>query len=167
MFRSKRVLSRGSAAAQCGEALPHRRAWLLEKEAAPPLVEAQPRRKKLKSTLSVSRRLTAMCGGRAARAIYYFNRHIAGLFSRPYGTQNKFPSLTSAMNRWAIFTASLRDALFLLTAHRALFTLLLLSAFCLLLTAFTPSLTVGLLPRVFSQNETPSPPAQPTPAASP
>src|SRR5260370_21965556 len=54
-----------------------------------------------------------------------------------------------------------------LTAHRSLFTLLLLSAFCFLLTAFTPSLTVGLLPRVFSQNETPSPPAQPTPAASP
>jgi len=64
------------------------------------------------------------------------------------------------MNRWAIFTASLRDALFfLLTAHRSLLTFFLL--------ALAPSLTVGLLPRVFSQNETPSPPAQPTPAASP
>jgi signal transduction histidine kinase/ligand-binding sensor domain-containing protein len=47
----------------------------------------------------------------------------------------------------------------LLTAHRSLLTFFLL--------ALAPSLTVGLLPRVFSQNETPSPPAQPTPAASP
>jgi signal transduction histidine kinase/ligand-binding sensor domain-containing protein len=40
--------------------------------------------------------------------------------------------------------------------------LLALFVFCL-----APSLTVGLLPRVFSQNETASPQAQPTPAASP
>ena len=47
----------------------------------------------------------------------------------------------------------------LLSAHRSLLTFFLL--------ALAPSLTVGLLPRVFSQNETASPPAQPTPAASP
>src|SRR5260221_2771334 len=47
----------------------------------------------------------------------------------------------------------------LLTAHRSLLTFFLL--------ALMPSLTVGLLPRVFSQEGTPSPPAQPTPAASP
>src|SRR5260370_29423452 len=135
---------------------------------------------KSNGTVTVSQRLTALCGSKAARAIYYFNRHIAGLFGRRYGTRNKFPLLTPARNRWAIFTASLRDAFFFLptahcplpyvfrlTAHRSPRTALLLSAFCLLLTAFTPSLTLGLLPRVFSQNETPSPPAQPTPAASP
>src|SRR5712692_6721596 len=122
---------------------------------------------KSNATVTVSHRLTARFGGRAARAIYYFNRHIAGLFSRPCGTQNNFPRSIPAMNRLAIFTASMRDALFLLTAYRSRFTLLLLSAFCLLPSAFTPSLTVGLLPRVFSQNEAPSPQAQPTPAASP
>src|SRR5713226_5660592 len=58
----------GSTAAQCGEALPHRRAQLIEKEAAPPDVEAQPRRWKSKWTLSVSHRLNALCGGRAAKA---------------------------------------------------------------------------------------------------
>ena len=91
-----------------------------------------------------------------------------GLFSRPYGTRNKFPLLIPAMNRWAIFTASLRDAFFfLLTAHRAMLTVLLLSAFCLLPSALTPSLTVGLLPTGFSQNETPSPQSQPSPLPSP
>ncbi len=69
------------------------------------------------------------------------------------------------MNRWAIFTASLRDAFLLLTAPRSLLTLLLLSAYCLLPTAFTPFLTVGLL--THAQNETPSPQAQPSPAPSP
>src|SRR5712692_5189722 len=59
---------RGFAAAQCGEALPHRRAQLIGKEAAPPRVEAKPRRWKSKWTLSVSHRLTALCGGRAAKA---------------------------------------------------------------------------------------------------
>src|SRR5438132_1248906 len=116
---------RGSAAAQCGEALPHRGRLIKKEEAAPPSVEAQPRRGKSKWARTVSHRLTAMCDGKAARAIYYFNRHIAGLFSRPYGTRSKFPLLTPAINRWAIFTASLRDALFLLTAHRSLLTLLL------------------------------------------
>ena len=51
------------------------------------------------------------------------------------------------------------------TAHRSLPTLFLLAAYCLLPTEFKPSL--GLLPRVFSQNETPSPQAQPSPAPSP
>jgi signal transduction histidine kinase/ligand-binding sensor domain-containing protein len=46
-----------------------------------------------------------------------------------------------------------------LTAHRALLTMSLL--------VLAPSLTVGLLPRAFSQSETPSPQAQPTPAPSP
>src|ERR1043166_6792629 len=58
--------SSGSAAAQCGEALPHRRRVNLEKEAAPPCVEAQPRRVKSRWMVSVSQRLTALCGGRAA-----------------------------------------------------------------------------------------------------
>jgi len=62
------------------------------------------------------------------------------------------------MNRWAIFIASLRDAASLLTAHRLLLTLLLLSAFC-------------LLPTVFSQDQQltsqPSPSPSPTPSPSP
>jgi signal transduction histidine kinase/ligand-binding sensor domain-containing protein len=60
------------------------------------------------------------------------------------------------MNRWAIFTASLRDAFFfLLTAHRPLLTI------CLLLTALC------LLPSAFSQNESPQPSPTPTPSPSP
>src|SRR5258708_14852487 len=55
----------------------------------------------------------------------------------------------------------------LLTAHRTLLTLLLLSAYCLLPSKFTPSLTVGLLPRVFSQNETSPTQAQPSPSPVP
>src|SRR5712691_8855419 len=105
----------GFAAAQCGEALPHRRREKKEKEAPPPCVEAQPRRGKSKSSFSVSQRLTALCGGRAATS-----------------------------------------------AHRSLLTVLLLSAFCLLPARFTPSLTVGLLTPAFSQNETPTPQAQPS-----
>ena len=59
----------------------------------------------------------------------------------------------------------------LLTAHRPLLTFFLLSAFCLLFV--TPSLTVGLLPRAFSQDQpptqsqaspTPSPPPSPSPS---
>src|ERR1700681_1063192 len=98
--------SGGSAAAQCGEALPHRRR--AEDK------EAQPRRWKSKSTFSVSHRLPALCCGRAAK---------------------------------------------LLTAHRPLLTVALL--------ALTPSLMVGLLPRVFSQDEAPSPQAQPSPTPAP
>jgi signal transduction histidine kinase len=63
------------------------------------------------------------------------------------------------MNRWAIFMASSRDAfVFLLTAHRSLLTLFLLSAFC-------------FLPSVFPQNQPitsqPSPSPSPTPSPSP
>ncbi len=73
------------------------------------------------------------------------------------------------MNRWAIFSASLRDALFfLLTARRSLLTVwLLLTAYCLLPSELTPSLTVGLLPRAFSQNQPVAPPVQPSPSPSP
>ncbi len=38
-----------------------------------------------------------------------------------------------------------------------------LTAYCLLLSGHTPSLTVGLLPRVFSQNQTASPQPSPSP----
>ena len=58
--------SGGSAAAQCGEALPHRRARITEKEATPPRVEAEPRLDNSNRLLSVNRRLTALCGGKAA-----------------------------------------------------------------------------------------------------
>jgi len=54
-----------------------------------------------------------------------------------------------------------------LAAHRSLLTFFLLSAFCLLPSALAPSLTVGLLPRVFSQSEFTQPAGQPTPSASP
>ena len=69
------------------------------------------------------------------------------------------------MNRWAIFIASLRDAFFfrMLATNRALLTVFLLSVYCLLPAEITPSLTAGLLPRVFSQTETPQPPSQSTP----
>ncbi len=46
--------------------------------------------------------------------------------------------------------------------HLLLAVLLLLTAFCSLLTDMTPSLTVGLLPRVLSQNQPPA--AQPQPS---
>src|SRR5258708_11361223 len=62
-------MTRGSAKAQRGEALPHRHRVKLIKEAPPPPVEAQPRRMKLKWPLTVSRRLTALCGGGAAPAV--------------------------------------------------------------------------------------------------
>ena len=160
--------SGGSAAAQCGEAPPHRRRLREEKEAAPPRVEAQPRRWKSKWTLSVSHRLTALWKGRAAKAIFYFTRNIAVLFSRPCGTRNKFPLLIPAMNRWAIFTASLRDAFFfcpLLSAHCPLFSGSLLTAHCSLSSCWLAAFC--LLPTAFSQNETPSPQAQPSPSPAP
>src|SRR5438046_430825 len=92
-------------------------------------------------------------------------------FSRPYGTRNKFPLPIPAINRWAILTASLRDAFFFLptahcplptvSRHRSLLTLFLLSAFCLLPTAFY------LLPTAFSQNQPPISQPQPSPSAVP
>src|SRR5258708_20401615 len=99
----KAVHSRGSAAAQCGEALPHRRRFQEDKEAAPPPVEAQPRRGQSKWALSVSHRLTAVCGGTAAKAICYFTCHIPILFSRPYGTRTRFPQPIPPINRSALF----------------------------------------------------------------
>src|SRR5207237_4734589 len=106
---------------------------------APPPVEAQPRRCKSEFIVSVSRRLTAMYGGRAARAESKCN------------------------GRKLTTRGTLR------TAHRALPFVFLLSAFCLLPSEITPSLTVGLPPRTFSQNETTTPSSQPTlvPAPSP
>ncbi len=124
---------RGSAAAQCGEALPHRHRVKLIKEAPPPPVEAKPRRMKLKRPLTVSQRLTAPGGGKAAPAV----RRNARKLTTCATTQR--------------------------TANRSLLTLFLITVSL----AMGSSLTVGPLPRVFSQNETPSPPAQPTPAASP
>src|SRR5580765_6353191 len=124
--------SGGSAAAHCGEALPHRHATLETM-----CVEAEPRRRKSKWRVSVSRRLTALGGGKAAK-------------TKASGTSRKL----------AICATSL------LTAHRTLLTFLLLAAFCLLPSTLTPSLTVGLLPRAFSQNQ-PQPIAQPSPAPSP
>src|SRR6476646_10061577 len=52
---------RGSAAAHCGEALPHRRAVF-----KPNHVEAEPRRKLSTRSRPVSQRLTALWGGKAA-----------------------------------------------------------------------------------------------------
>jgi ligand-binding sensor domain-containing protein len=73
--------TRGSAAAQCGEAaLPHRRARIIEKEATPPRVEAQPRRWKSRWGLAVSRRLTAVCGGKAARGRLNNHRSLLIIF---------------------------------------------------------------------------------------
>src|SRR5213083_1693874 len=63
---------RGSAAAQCGEARPHRRAYTNKEEASPPLVKAQPRRWRPISSFSVSQRLTALCCGRAAIITSFF-----------------------------------------------------------------------------------------------
>ena len=147
MSRLTRTL-RGSAAAHGGEAQPHRRASMNREGAAPPWVEAQPRRCKSK-LISGSRRLTAMCGGRAAKASSYFTGQITILFCRPYGTPRKSRPLIPAMNRWAIFIASLRDAFFfrMLATNRALLTVFLLSVYCLLPAEITPSLTAGLLPR--------------------
>ena len=66
-----------------------------------------------------------------------------------------FPLLIPTINRWAIFNASPRDALlFLQDVRLALVVLSLLSAFC-------------LLPSAFSQNETPQPTGQASPSPSP
>src|SRR3981081_726936 len=78
---------------------------------------------------------------------------------RPFGTQKAGKQLVPAMNRWAIFIASLRDAFFLLTAHPSLLTIVL--------PALTPSLTVGRLPLPFSQTQTATPQVQPTPIPAP
>src|SRR5690349_21219070 len=54
--------------------------------------------------------------------------------------------------------------------HRALLTLLLLTACCLLPSEIAPSLTAGLLPLTFSQNQpqpTPTPTPLPAPSPSP
>jgi len=88
--------------------------------------------------LAVSHRLAALCGGKAATSVHRINR-----------------KLTTC--------ATFRP----LTAHRSLLTVLLLSAFCLMLSALTPSLTVGLLPRAFSQNEPVQPIGQPSPSPAP
>lgn len=63
LFRVER--SGGSAAPQCGEAWPHRRALMKDEEASPPCVEAKPRRWKSKWALTVSQRLTALRRGKA------------------------------------------------------------------------------------------------------
>jgi signal transduction histidine kinase len=85
--------------------------------------------------------------------------------------RRKTPPLIPAVKRRLFFGVWLRDAfVLLLSAPRALLaSFLLLTVYCLLPSGFAPSLTAGLLPRVLSQNEVPSPPAQatPTPAASP
>jgi signal transduction histidine kinase/ligand-binding sensor domain-containing protein len=67
------------------------------------------------------------------------------------------------MNRELTTCATFR----LLTAHRALLTIFLLSAACLLLSETTPSLTLGLLTRAFSQDQTASPQSQPSPSPAP
>ena len=60
-------IRRGSAAAQCGEALPRRRALFKLNG-----VEAEPRLSYLKRILSVSQRLTALWSGRTAILISFF-----------------------------------------------------------------------------------------------
>src|SRR6266571_4857169 len=65
----------GSAAAQCGEARPHRLRPLRKKEAAPPGVEAEPRHRKLKRPFSVSQRLTGPCRG-VASSLQRINRKL-------------------------------------------------------------------------------------------
>src|SRR5687768_12042412 len=57
---------RGFAAAQCGEAPPHRHRYLRRREAAPPRVEAQPRRHESIGPGPERRSLSALCGGEAA-----------------------------------------------------------------------------------------------------
>src|ERR1700686_1621810 len=93
---------------------------------------------------------------------------------RPFGPQSRFLETRSTASRPWLFhlsPAGFRARSWipaLLTAHRALLAVFfLLSAFCLLPIALTPSLAVGLLPRALSQNETPSPQVQPTPAPAP
>lgn len=57
----------GSAAVQCGEALPHRYRDVVDKEAGPPPVEAQPRRKSITPTRPERQSLSTLRGGKAAR----------------------------------------------------------------------------------------------------
>src|SRR5205085_1746988 len=144
MSRLTRTL-RGSAAAQCGEARPHRDASIIKQEATPPRVEARPRRLKSMWPVSVSHRLTAMWGGRAAKGRDRYHRH------------QKCDGLKLTTSA----------ALQLPTARRSLFIVFLLSAVCLLPTEITPFLTVGLLPSAVSQSETPQSQPTPTPAPSP
>src|SRR6267378_4300350 len=113
MFAFK--FARGSAAAQCGEARPHRHSYK----------RMRLRLDENNQNLIVSERHShsALCGGKAAS-----------------GAPAAFWSVAFCV---------------------------LLSAFCLLPTAFTPSLTVRLLPSAFSQHEMPQPTGQPTPSPSP
>src|SRR5438128_8632063 len=110
--------------------------------------------------VSVSRRLTAMCGGEAVPSRLSENS------CRPFRPQSRFVNSRSTASRpWLLHFGP--SGLQLRTAHRLLLTVFLLSAFCLLPTEITPSLTVGLLPLVFSQNEAIQPASQPTPSAAP
>src|SRR2546428_8326041 len=76
---------------------------------------------------------------------------------RPFGPDRQFaPQSTTSRSRLLIAGPS----------GLVVACCLLLAAFCLL-SALTPSLTIGLLPRVSAQSETPTPLASPTPAPSP
>ena len=125
---------RGSAAAQCGEAWPHRRWIIKKKEASPPRVEAQPRRWKSKWTLSVSQRLTALCCGKSAIPDHRKARHLKS-----------------------------RATFRLLAARRSLLTVLLLSAFCLLPSAFSSLAQVSPPQGEATPSPQPSPSPSPTP----
>src|SRR5882762_5534243 len=110
MFAFK--FARDSAAAQCGEARPHRHSY---KRMRLRLNGSRRSLDENNQNLIVSERHShsALCGGKAAS-----------------GAPAAFWSVAFCV---------------------------LLSAFCLLPTAFTPSLTVRLLPSAFSQHEMPQP----------
>src|SRR5882762_1453962 len=138
----KKVSSRsnrgcGFAAAHSGEALPHRHPVVEEREAAPPRVEAQPRRGKSKWALSVSHRLTAMCGGRAAI-------NVPGV---PHRNGRKLTTCATS----------------LLTAHRSLLTIVLLA----LAPSVTVGLLPRALSQNQAPSPQPQPSPSPAPSPSP
>src|SRR6185503_2335812 len=125
---------RGSAAAQCGEALPHRRGCLNGAS-----VEAQPRRRKTKWRLPVSQRLTALCGGKAALLFGFVpprRRCVINSF-RSCGPHIDLDRALTPASRPGLLHSG-PSALTPMCGGRAalLFAVLLLSACCLLPTVF-------------------------------
>src|SRR6185503_16897514 len=140
---------RGSAAAQCGEALPHRRGCLNGAS-----VEAQPRRRKTKWRLPVSQRLTALCGGKAALLVGSVpprRRRFINSF-RSFGPNIAVNDASTPASRPGLLHSGPSGLTPMCGGKAALLVaVLLLTACCLLLTNIAPHITVGLLPRVHAQ----------------
>ena len=162
---------RGSAAALCGEAWPHRKRLNTKKEAPPRPVEAQPRRE-LNRAAPERQSLSAQRGGEAAKPDLLVTPSRLSNAKRGSKTLSLCAARRIPKEQFAIF--NLQFSICNLSEPRLIAAFcLLLSAVCLLLTAYVPSLTAGVLTPALAQSETAqpsSPPASnpaPTSSASP